>query len=150
MNNGYTKPVLLLAMVLGTAAATAVSSTSFQRTEAVSNPGQDTVSRAPIATSGDNVYVVWWTNKSGDWEVMFKASSDNGKTFGPKINLSNSKGVVSDNAEIAAAGNNVYVSWWERANQTSNEPVLRISADNGKTFGPIIKLAANSTISVER
>jgi hypothetical protein len=44
------------------------------------------------------------------------------------------------------AGNNVYVSWWERANQRSNEPVMRISNDNGKTFGQILKLAANDTI----
>ena len=41
---------------------------------------------------------------------------------------------------IAAAGSNVYVSWWER-NQTSNEPVLRISNDNGKTFGDKIMLS---------
>jgi hypothetical protein len=71
---------------------------------------------------------------------MFKASTDDGKTFGPKINLSNSGGVVSDNAEIAAAGSNVYVTWWER-NVTSNEPVLRVSTDNGKTFGEKVMLS---------
>ena len=32
--------------------------------------------KAPIATSGNNVYVTWWTNKSGDSEVMFKTSND--------------------------------------------------------------------------
>jgi hypothetical protein len=71
--------------------------------------GVDDIRRtqAPTATSGNNVYVTWWSNKSGDWEVFFKASADGGKTFGPKINLSNSKGVVSNNAEIAASGNNV-------------------------------------------
>ena len=84
------------------------------------------------------------SNKSGDWEVFFKASTDSGKTFGPKIDLSNSKGVVSNNAEIAASGSNVYVSWWERANQTSNEPVMRISYDNGKTFGEKIVINSNS------
>ena len=42
-----------------------------------------------MATSGNNIYVVWWTNKSGDWEVMFKASTNGGKTFGSQINLSN-------------------------------------------------------------
>ena len=105
------------------------------------------VSRAPIATSGDKgVYITWWTNQSGSWDVFFKASTDGGKTFGPKINLSNSKGVISNDAEIAAAGSNVYVSWWERANATSNEPVARISSDNGMTFGPILKLSANETI----
>jgi hypothetical protein len=76
---------------------------------------------------------------------MFRASTDDGKTFGPIINLSNSSGVVSDNASIAASGNNVYVSWWERANQTINEPVMKVSIDNGKTFGPRIILN-NSTI----
>jgi hypothetical protein len=45
------------------------------------------------------------------------------------------------NAEISAAGNNVYVSLWER-NATSNEPVLRVSNDSGKTFGEKIMLSA--------
>ena len=100
---------------------------------------------APIAVSGNNVYVTWWSNKTGDWEVFFKASADSGKTFGPKLDLSNSKGVVSNDASIAASGSNVYVSWWERANQTSNEPVLRISTDNGKSFGEKIMLSNNAT-----
>jgi len=100
---------------------------------------------APIATSGDNIYITWWTNKTGNDEVMFRASTDNGATFGDKINLSNSTNAESVNASIAAEGDHVYVSWWER-NATSNEPVLKISNDNGKTFGPILKLGANETI----
>ncbi|MFL6471063.1 MAG: hypothetical protein ACJ71H_09455 [Nitrososphaeraceae archaeon] len=44
------------------------------------------------------------------------------------------------NGDITS-GNNVYVSWWER-NQTSHEPVLIVSNDNGKSFGEIIKLSA--------
>ncbi len=96
---------------------------------------------APIATSDDNnVYIAWWSNKTGNDEVMFKASADGGKTFGDKMNLSNSTNSESQDAEIAASGNNVYVSWWER-NQTSNEPVLRVSNDNGKTFGEKIMLS---------
>ena len=30
--------------------------------------------------------------------------------------------------------------WWER-NQTAQEPVMRISSDNGQTFGPLLRLA---------
>jgi hypothetical protein len=104
--------------------------------------------KAPIATSGNNIYTVWFSDKTPgkDGEVFFRASNDNGATFGPKINLSNTTGVDSINAEIDTAGDRVYVSWWERANATSNVPVLKISTDNGKTFGPILKLAANGTI----
>ncbi|MFL6433596.1 MAG: hypothetical protein ACJ71O_07685, partial [Nitrososphaeraceae archaeon] len=47
--------------------------------------------KAPIATSGDNnVYIAWWSNKTGNDEVMFKASADEGKTFSDKMDLSNS------------------------------------------------------------
>jgi hypothetical protein len=73
---------------------------------------------------------------------MFKASNDGGKTFGDKIDLSNTKASISDNAKIAAAGNNVYVTWWEHNDNSTtsdNQVLLRESADNGKTFGqPII------------
>jgi hypothetical protein len=69
-----------------------------------------------IAVSGNNnVYLVWPSNKTTpDFEIMFKALTDGGKTFEPKINLSNSTGIDSERPEIAAFGNNVYVTWWER------------------------------------
>src|SRR5213594_2601763 len=51
---------------------------------------EEQITKAPITTSGDNVYIAWWTNKTGNNEVTFRASSDGGKTFGDKINLSNS------------------------------------------------------------
>jgi len=98
--------------------------------------------KAPLATSGDkNVYVAWPSNKTGNnEEVMFKASTDGGKTFSDKMNLSNSPKSDSQDVQIAAAGSNVYVTWWER-NQTMNEPVFRASNDNGKTFGQEIMLS---------
>jgi hypothetical protein len=107
-----------------------------------------TITKAPVAISGNNIYVTWWTNNTakGDGEVMFRASTDGGKTFSDKINLSNNPKTNSVDAEISASGNDVVVSWWER-NKTTNEPVLRISNDNGATFGPILNLAANGTVT---
>jgi hypothetical protein len=51
-----------------------------------------------------------------------------------------------ESREIAAEGENVVVSWWEM-NQTSDILVARISNDGGETFGPILRLAANGTIT---
>jgi hypothetical protein len=106
---------------------------------------------APMAVAGannNNVYVVWWTNKSENWEVMFRASNDGGQTFGDKINLSNSPDADSQNAEVIAAGNSVYVSWWETSLITgSSESVLRVSTDTGQTFGPVVMLGTNGTIT---
>ena len=61
-------------------------------------------------------------------------------TFGDKVNLSNTTAVDSQDAEVAAEGSNVAVTWWER-NQTADEAVMRVSNDNGATFGPMLMLA---------
>src|SRR6476620_4241734 len=68
--------------------------------------------KAPIATSGDNVYIAWWTNKTGNDEVMFRASTDGGKTFGDVINLSNSTDSNSTRVEIDSDANSAVVTWW--------------------------------------
>jgi hypothetical protein len=103
---------------------------------------------APIAISGDSVYIAWPANTTGNDEVMFRASNDGGTTFMEKINLSNSSDTESQDVEIAADGSNVVITWWER-NATSNEPMTRISSDTGETFGPLLKLSANGTIGLE-
>jgi hypothetical protein len=100
---------------------------------------------APVAIFENDVYVAWWTNKTGNDEVMYRVSSDGGKTFTDKINLSNTPGADSVDVEIAADEGKVAVSWWERS-QTANEPVIRVSGDNGKTFGPLLKLETNGTL----
>lgn len=115
------------------------------------NLGLATEPKAPMAVSedGNNVYVVWWTNRTGNWEVMFRASTDGGQTFGEAIDLSNSTDAESQNAEIVAAGeNNVYVTWWETnpMNATS-ESVLRVSTDAGQIFSPMMMLGTNGTIT---
>ncbi len=100
---------------------------------------------APVATFENDVYVAWWTNKTGNDEVMYTMSSDAGKTFTDKINLSNTPNSDSVDVEISADEGKVAVTWWER-NQTTNEPVIRVSSDGGKTFGPLLKLASDEKI----
>ena len=77
--------------------------------------------------------------------MQFRDSTDGGTTFADKINLSNTTDAESQDVEIAADGDNVIITWWER-NQTAEEPIAMISTDNGETFGPLLKLAMNGTI----
>jgi hypothetical protein len=125
-----------------------ITSTALvQKAAAFIDPNSNPVKRmgAPMTTSGDNVYIVWWSNKTGNNEVLFRASTDGGKTFADKINLSNSPKTDSSDANIAASGNKVYITWWER-NSTSEEPVARISNNAGHTFGPLLYLSQNGII----
>jgi hypothetical protein len=103
--------------------------------------------KAPIAVSGDNVYVTWWGNKSGNYEVMFKASNDGGQTFGDKINLSNSTDGISVDADIAASGNNVYVIFADNKSGLADAYIMT-SNDNGKTFNPAILLTDNTNSTI--
>jgi hypothetical protein len=46
------------------------------------NKGKVVNTNVDIAASGSNVVVTWWTNKTGVLMPVFKASNDNGNTFG--------------------------------------------------------------------
>jgi hypothetical protein len=130
---------VIIMITLGTTIG--IGATGFlQQAEAVK-----TATVAPNAIFENNVYVAWWTNKTGNDEVMFRVSTDAGKTFADKINLSNTPNSDSVDVEISADEGKVAVSWWER-NQTANEPVIRVSSDDGKTFGEAIMLSTNGTI----
>lgn len=133
--------VLLLTLGIGATLLLATSADAFKSEDG----STERAAQAPIAISGDNIYVAWWTNKSGNNEVMFRASVDGGETFGDKINLSNTTDRHSVDAEINADAETVVVTWWERSNQI-NEPVIRVSTDSGVTFGPILELGTNGTI----
>ena len=138
MNNGNILRTILEITLLGAALiATTTLGEAFAPTSR----------RAPTSVAGDNIYVAWWTNTTfnNNDEVNFRASTDGGQTFGDKINLSNTTDFDSSNVEINSDSDSVVVTWWE-TNQTNETPVIRVSNDNGATFGPILRLAPNGTI----
>jgi hypothetical protein len=126
------------------------SQTRLEGTEQLIDTSTGERSKAPVVVSGDNIYVTWWNGTAGQpnvqTDVMFRASNDGGATFGDKMNLSNTPTADSVDADIAAEGANVIVTWWER-NQTSNTPVARLSTDGGETFGAMMMLGANGTLT---
>jgi hypothetical protein len=145
----FTLAFLVVAAGVSTSPLTALL--HLHSAEAFIDPNMDKMAeprKAPVVVSGDNIYIAWWTNntENGNEEVMFRASTDGGATFGDKINLSNTTEADSWRVEIHGEGDTVVVSWWEM-NQTSDIPVARISNDGGQTFGPMLMLATNGTIS---
>jgi hypothetical protein len=104
-----------------------------------------------IATSGNNVYVVWRDNRVAfNYEIFFTNSTDNGATFDPDgpFNLSNDGG-ISVNPQIEASGNNVYVVWEEDpVGPDPKDIFFRASTDSGSTFGSSINLSRNTGASL--
>jgi hypothetical protein len=136
-SNPFLSPIMLLLLATISVIGIITTSSILQISHAVKDGTSNTVRlysgpRASIAVSGNNVYLTWWDNKTGNNEVFVATSYDNGKNFDKPINLSNAKGGSAD-SQIAAEGNNVYVTWWD--NKTGDWKVFsRASTDNGKTF----------------
>jgi hypothetical protein len=140
------KVLVVIALVFAMTIAAAAIPLSVHSGKALVDMGE--FRKAPIAISGENVYTAWWTNitSNNNEEVIFRASIDGGQTFGEKINLSNSTDSNSTRVEMDSDEDSVVVTWWE-TNETDDTPVMMVSNDNGTTFGPILKLATNGSIS---
>ena len=107
------------------------------------NPGNST--DAQITLYQNNVYVVWTDDTTGNGDIYFKRSVDNGTTFGSTENLSNNPGNSTD-AQITLYQNNVYVVWTD--DTTGNGDIyFKRSVDNGTTFAETENLSTNSTSS---
>src|ERR671914_418959 len=111
--------------------ANAQPSTSSSSQNLSNSTGNST--DAQIAVNQNNFYVLWSDDTTGNGDIYFKRSVDNGTSFGSTENLSNSTGNSTD-AQIAVNQNNVYVIWTD--NTTGNGDIyFKRSADNGTSFG---------------
>jgi hypothetical protein len=96
-----------------------------------------------IAAYDDNVYAIWADDSSGNKEVLFSRSEDNGTTFGDIKNLSNNTS-DSFNQEIAVFGDNVYVVWLDQSEDDKAKIFLKASDDGGATFGRTVNISSNA------
>src|SRR5687767_10783621 len=105
------------------------------------NPGNST--DAQIAVYQNNVYVIWSDATTGNGDIYFKRSMDNGTSFGSTENLSNNPGNSTD-AQIAVYQNNVYVIWSD-ATTGNGDIYFKRSMDNGTTFESAENISINNT-----
>lgn len=98
-----------------------------------------------IAMSKDGIFIVWTDNAdSNNTEIMFTKSVDNGTTFSKPINLSNNS-KNSNNVEITAFNENVYVVWQDiDQNNNKGSIIFKSSLDGGNTFNDTLELANNT------
>jgi len=106
-----------------------------------------------ISASGSGVHIVWYENRSGDYEIYYKRSTDSGNTWEPDVRLTNSSGVSSDPI-VKAEGSAVNVIWRD-TRDGSHELFYKRSTDGGNTWSQdtmltdhTAGLAASISISV--
>jgi hypothetical protein len=97
-----------------------------------------------IDDNGD-LLISWADNRTGNWEIFFSKSTDNGKTFEDSINVSNSPNGKSENVEIVSEQDNIYITFWD--NKTGEIAPYIVASDNsGQRFsGPLLLNISNTS-----
>ena len=95
-----------------------------------------------ITAEGSNVYVVWQDNTTGNYDVFFKTSFDNGIKFKSTRNLSKNNG-TSELPQIATHNNSMYVVWNDNSGDSSSiffKNGRKDSSASNAEFGSLTKL----------
>jgi hypothetical protein len=82
---------------------------TFASAKTLSNNAGDSIN-AQISSVSDAVRIVWQDKTPGNFDIFFKASGNEGATFGSTKNLSNNDG-DSSVPQIISSGGNIYVVW---------------------------------------
>ena len=87
-----------------------------------------------IVASGENVYIVWEDDdgNSGNSDIFFMKSSDAGKSFTDKSNLSNDPS-GSGTPQLSVSGGQVYVAWMGTS-PDNTDIFLAQSQNDGNSF----------------
>jgi hypothetical protein len=105
---------------------------SFNSTENLSNTNGSSTDPQITATA-NNAYIVWSDTTTGNGDIYFKSSTDNGTSFSFPKNLSTNLDGQALFPQIEAIGNNIYVVWQD---ETPDKGRIRFRAsnDNGNDF----------------
>jgi len=98
-----------------------------------------------IAVSGSNIYVVWYDDTPGNYEIYFIKSTDGGATWQTEQRLTNNA-QDSQYPVITVSDSNVYVAWQDSA---SGNPDIyfRKSTDGGATWQTAKKILSSAGAS---
>ena len=110
----------------------------------------EVTSLAPqIAAADSNVYVVWQDYATGEAEIFFTGSSNEGQDFDEPVPVSKvESGRVSESPQIAVMDSNVYVVWQDNDFISESDIFFIASSNDGQDFGEPVNLSMNEGFSL--
>jgi hypothetical protein len=128
-----------LSLLLGIILAATSSSNALSQSEVKSwikrrltrNAGES--ARPAVAFAGNNIHVVWQDDTSGNREIYYRRSRNDGDNWG-RVNRLTSNAGGSYAPTIAVSGDNIHVVWFDDTPGNREIYYMR-SSDNGATWG---------------
>jgi hypothetical protein len=98
-----------------------------------------------FSVSGSLLYLVYYDQSDGWWDVYFKRSTDGGLTWEPEVRLTFEPS-LSANTSVCSSGPLVHVVWDEQRDG-NREIYYKRSTDNGMTWGFDTRLTNDYAVS---
>ncbi len=92
-----------------------------------------------IDASGSILHVVWEDDRSGNYEIYYKRSTDAGSTWEADVRLTNNA-AASYFPTVAVSGSTVHAAWSDYRDAGNEEIYYKRSSDGGSTWSPDIRL----------
>jgi hypothetical protein len=87
------------------------------------------------------IYATWYTEETQARPDLYFATSEDGRTFGPKRRLHTSATSIPDHARMAVSQDGRAVIVWEDSTAVRRRILLRYTADGGRTLSAIQPLS---------
>ncbi len=117
---------------------------TFSSPLSISGKSRSPVFNPEVASSGNNIYVVWQgQSDNGNQDIFMRKSADYGSSFSGVENLSNDPG-GSGNPQVTINGNTTHVAW--EGTTPGNNYIFYSKSDDGSKFDSPQKIGANKGI----
>ena len=86
--------------------------------------------------SAGTVHIAWWTGKQGAAGTFYARSTDRGATFEAPVPLGVGEFSAPAHVQLALGPDQTIVAVWDDGTIKTPKVVMRVSHDNGTSFGP--------------
>ena len=103
----------------------------------------ESYSPAITADSSNNIYIIWYDDTMGNYEIFFKSSTNSGAAWSTPTRLTWNLGSSRTPSIAADPGNNTHVVWSDNS-MGSYEIFYKRSTDGGVTWSVLTRLTWNA------
>jgi len=93
--------------------------------------------------SAGTVHIAWWTGKQGAAGAFYARSTDHGASFSAPIALGAAEFSAPAHVQLALGPGGTVVAVWDDGTVKTPKVVMRVSHDNGQSFGPRTAVSAD-------
>ena len=121
---------------------------SWSKAVNISNNSGCSVSPAIAVDNAGNINVVWQDSISGNWDIYFSRSTDDGVTWSQVVKISNKTGNSYSPAIAVDSAGNINVVW-QNCTPGNYKIYFSRSTDDGVTWSQTVNISNNSAFSYD-